>query len=68
MWETFVPQVGAGALYKFEVASEEPLVLLRLPADHWHSRHETEEEVALDASDATAIPLSPVAARGAKAK
>jgi len=43
------------------------LVLLRLPADTWHTRDES-EELALDASDAKAIPLSPVAVRGAKAK
>jgi two-component system, cell cycle sensor histidine kinase PleC len=42
------------------------LVLLRLPLEAWHSRHDS-AEVALDAQDAHAIPLSPVAARSAKA-
>ena len=37
------------------------LVLLRLPVEAWHSRHDS-AEVALDAQDAQAIPLSPVAA------
>jgi two-component system cell cycle sensor histidine kinase PleC len=42
------------------------LVLLRLPAETWHTRDDS-AEVALDARDAQAIPLSPVAARRAKA-
>lgn len=42
------------------------LVLLRLPMESWHTRPDS-AEVALDAQDAQAIPLSPVAARSAKA-
>ena len=42
------------------------LVLLRLPAETWHTRDDS-TEVALDAREAQAIPLSPVAARRAKA-
>jgi two-component system cell cycle sensor histidine kinase PleC len=42
------------------------LVLMRLPMETWHTRHDS-AEVALDAQDAQAIPLSPVAARKAKA-
>jgi two-component system, cell cycle sensor histidine kinase PleC len=39
------------------------LVLLRLPADNWHAKNET-AEMALNATEASAIPLSPVAGRG----
>ena len=41
------------------------LVVLRLPAANQYSRDET-AEMALDARDAHAIPLSPVAVRGTK--
>jgi two-component system, cell cycle sensor histidine kinase PleC len=40
------------------------LVLLRLPVDGWNAKLGS-AEIALDASDASAIPLSPVAGRGA---
>ena len=43
------------------------LVVLRLPAESHFARDET-EEVALDARDAHAIPLSPVAVRGRPTK
>jgi two-component system cell cycle sensor histidine kinase PleC len=59
-------ELHGGTLRIRSTPSRGTLVLLRLPAETWHSRHDS-AEVALDSGDARAIPLSPVAARRAKA-